>query len=74
MGHKPKNTPVDKYDALTLSKICSNCHCAALEHHHQYPQKYLKCPQCGYTREIENPKIDSIINTGDFYKHGEGKD
>lgn len=72
MGHKPKDTPIGAFDDLTLSKICSNCKTGNYQAHHQYPHKYASCALCGHTKEVKN-KIDSVIETGDYYKRGEGK-
>lgn len=74
MGHKPKEPKPGFFDKQILSKICPICKISVLEHHHQYPNKYYKCPQCGFTREIDNIKIDSIIGSVDFDKPDEEKD
>ncbi len=37
------------YEKELLKSICSNCHGAVYQAHHQWPDKYKKCPQCGHT-------------------------
>ena len=69
MGHKPKDTPIGSFDKETLAKICSECNVGSYQAHHEYPHKYSKCSLCGHTKDATH-KVDSIINTGDFYKRG----
>ncbi len=59
-NHKGKDT-VEDFERRLLSKICKQCGCAVLEHHHEYPHLYYKCPQCSYMVAIENPIITSVI-------------
>ena len=48
-----------------MSPICVHCHCGTLQAHHQWPEKYVKCSICGFTREKDSEKDNSITGVND---------
>ena len=41
----------DKPAPIPTWKICPECHLAPMRDHPEWPEKYWKCPICGYTEE-----------------------
>lgn len=54
-NYKENPNGQEEFDREVMSKICKICHSGVYMQHPEFPEKYLKCPICGHTKEYVKP-------------------
>jgi DNA-directed RNA polymerase subunit RPC12/RpoP len=52
------------YEEYIVKYLCNNCHINFLREYYELTKKFLKCPTCGFTKEVDDDKYNGTNSSG----------